>query len=88
MIILENNEMKSLISSTIIEELKSFTESIESILTQDNRPLTAKEAMAYLSMSKSTFYTYVRKGYIHKYGMGDAVYYKKSQLDDAIKKVN
>lgn len=88
MIILENNEMQSLISSTIIEELKSFTESIQSILIQDDRPLTAKEAMAYLSMTKSTFYRYVRNGYIHKYGMGDAIYYKKSQLDSAIKKIN
>jgi len=87
-IITNKDELRSSIMELFNHQFKNISNYIESNRMNDERPLTPKEAIKYLSMSKSTFYRYVKAGLIHKYSLGEKIYYKKSQLDKAIIKIN
>lgn len=86
--VINPKELRVLISEIMKEQLEKVTDLIGSRNVLDERPLTPKEAREYLSMSRSTFSRYVKKGLIPEGQLGDKPYYKKSQIDDAIKKVN
>ena len=82
------NDLRTLISEVVQEKLILFSKWFESKLVEAERPLTPKEAREYLSMSKSTFHRYVKDGKIPQYGLGARVYYKQSDLDNQIKRLN
>lgn len=86
--VIEINELRDLISEVISEQIIAFSKWFESKLVQEERPLTPKEAMDYLSMSRATFYRYVKKGKIPQYGIEGRRYFKQSELDNAIKRIN
>ena len=88
LILIKEQKLKRLISNLLEEKMMSLNDWIESNLIQNERPLTASEAMKYLSMSRSTFYRNVNNGVIHKFGLGNSVFFLKSQLDEAIKRLN
>jgi predicted DNA-binding transcriptional regulator AlpA len=44
--------------------------------------------MEYLSMTRATFYRYVKNGKIPQYGLDERRYYKQSEIDNAIKRIN
>ncbi|AXT19787.1 helix-turn-helix domain-containing protein [Flavobacteriaceae bacterium AU392] len=86
--IINPNDLRTIVSDVVEEKLIAFANWFEAKLIQEERPLTAKEAMKYLSMSRATFYRYVDKGVIPKRMLDTKVYYYKSDLDNAILKVN
>ncbi|MFY0603258.1 MAG: helix-turn-helix domain-containing protein [Flavobacteriaceae bacterium] len=86
--IINSNDLRTIVSNVIEEKLIAFSKWFDAKLVQEERPLTAKEAMEYLSMSRSTFYKYVNNGTIPQYGLGGRVYYKQSEIDNTIKRIN
>lgn len=88
LILIKEQRLKNLISNLLEEKMISLNDWIESKLIQKERPLTASEAMKYLSMSRTTFYRNVNNGVIHKFGLGNSIFFLKSQLNEAMKKIN
>lgn len=86
--IINPNDLRTIVSDVVEEKLIAFSKWLEAKLIQEDRPLTAKEAMQYLSMSKATFYRYVEKGLIPKSMLDTRVYYYKSDLDNAILRID
>lgn len=86
--IINPNDLRTIVSDVVEEKLIAFSRWFEAKLVQEERPLTAKEAMEYLSMSRATFYRYVGKGLIPQALLGERVYYYKSDLDNAIVKID
>ena len=84
------NDLRTIVSTVVEEKLIAFSKWFEAKLIQAEKPLTPKEAMEYLSMSRSTFYRYVEKGIINKSVLkgSDKVYYYKSDLDNAIVRID
>ncbi len=52
----------------------------------NNELLTRQELMDYLSISKSTVKNYVDKGYLKPLGLGRRVWFKKSDVLEALEK--
>lgn len=71
------------------ENLIEFSRWFEDkLVEEEERPLTPKEVMEYLSMTRATFYRYVKNGKIPQYGLDERRYYKQSEIDNAIKRIN
>ena len=87
-IVINTNDLRSIISDVVELKLKDFSKWFEGKLVQEERPLTPKEAMEYLSMSRATFYRYVNKGAIPQYGLDGRRYFKQPELDNVIKRIN
>ena len=87
-IVINLNDLRTLISEVLEQKLNAFSKWFEGKLVQEERPLTPKEAMEYLSMSRATFYRYVKDGKIPQYGLDGRRYFKQSELDNAIKRIN
>ena len=86
--IIDCTDVRTIVSQVIEEKINTIPKWLEAKLVQNKRPITAKEAMEYLSMPKSTFYRYVNAGKIPKYGLGDRTYYKLSDLENAMIRIN
>jgi hypothetical protein len=43
--------------------------------------MTAEETALYFKKSIDTIANWVKKGYIQKYGVGDAVYFKRNEIE-------
>ena len=50
--------------------------------------LTRQETSEYLSINLSTLWSYTRKGKLNAYSIGNRVYYKQSEIDEALIKIN
>ncbi|MCB0744947.1 MAG: helix-turn-helix domain-containing protein [Ignavibacteriae bacterium] len=86
--IINPTDLRTIVSDVVEEKLIAFSRWFEAKLVQEERPLTAKEAMEYLSMSRATFYRYVDKGVIPKRMLDTKTYYYKSDLDNAIVRID
>lgn len=82
------NDLRTIVSNVVEEKLIAFSKWFEAKLVQAERPLTPKEAMEYLSMSRATFYRYVKNGIIPQHGLDQRRYFKQSDLDNAIRRIN
>lgn len=86
--IINQNDLRTIISEVVEQKLIAFSKWFEAKLVQEERPLTPKEAMEYLSMSRATFYRYVKNDKIPQHGIGGRRYFKQSELDNIIKRIN
>jgi excisionase family DNA binding protein len=86
--IINPNDLRTIISKVVEEKLIAFSKWFEAKLIQEERPLTSKEAMEYLSMSKATFYRYIKNGKIPQHGLDQKRYFKQSELNNVIKRIN
>jgi excisionase family DNA binding protein len=86
--VINQNDLRTIISDVVKQNLIEFSRWFEDKLVEEERPLTSKEAMKYLSMSRATFYRYVKNGKIPQYGLDERRYYKQSEIDNAIKRIN
>ena len=55
-------------------------------MKEDNELLTKKELMEFLSISNTTVKNYVDKGYLKPLGMDRRVWFKKSDVLDALER--
>lgn len=67
------------------EELKSLKENIQP--KEPMELLTRKEAAEYLKVDLSTLWNWSKKGILPSYGIGNRVYYKRSEIEDALVKL-
>ena len=54
---------------------------------KEDTPLTQRQAAEFLGRSRTALYTWRKQGLIQAYTLGGRVYYKRSELMDALKKV-
>ena len=50
--------------------------------------LTAEETALYFKKSTDTIANWADKGYIQKYGIGFAIYYKRNEIENAVVPIN
>jgi excisionase family DNA binding protein len=70
------NELKKELS-----EKTPITQQVESVKEE---LMTPEEVAMYFKRHKDTIENWTKKGYLIKYGIGRAVYYKRSEVESAI----
>lgn len=58
-----------------------FFDNSEDLITREN-------ACEFLSINKTSLWKHTKSGKLKSYGLGNRVYYKKSELIDAVKPLN
>jgi hypothetical protein len=75
-----------------IEKLKEIiAETVNNISPQIEKRdelMTAEETALYFKKTVDTMANWVKKGYIQKYGIGDAVYFKRNEIENAVVPIN
>lgn len=84
LIVIKKNDLTTLVGEILEEKLIVFKQWFEALNFQNEKPLTKKEAMEYLSLTRSTFYRYEENGVIPKRSLGDRDYYRRNELDEAM----
>ena len=72
--------------SNLEEELKTIKENF-----QPKEPvelLTREETAEFLKISLSTFWHWSKKGILPSYGIGNRVYYKRSEVNPSLIRIN
>lgn len=91
-IILTNpNDLRTLIGEIVEEKLTALAKWLESKIINaynSERLLTPNEAAAFLGKSKSTLNRLRENGTIPVYGLDNGVYYKESDILNALKRLN
>ncbi len=82
-----------LASEKILEKLDRIEKEVTSLkeYLEPKEPfelLTRKETADFLRISITTLHHWTKKGIIIGYGMGNRVYYKKSEIEKKITKIN
>lgn len=75
------DELKVLISETIKNELEIFAKKIN--LKEPEELLTRTEAAKFLKINLTTLWIWSKKGKLKSYGIGNRVYYKRSEIEQA-----
>ncbi|MFD1314223.1 helix-turn-helix domain-containing protein [Namhaeicola litoreus] len=57
-------------------------------LQEEDKYLTRKEAAALLSINLSTLWSYTKSGKIPCYSIGNRIYYKRSEIEASLIKIN
>jgi len=77
---------------TILEKLSTLVVELESI-KQNFRPkepielLTREETAKYLKVSLTTLWHWSKKGILKSYGIGNRVYYKRSEVEASLQRI-
>jgi len=79
-------ELKDLISDAVRKELEALKEQLE--LPKPEEYLTRKEVMNLFKISKGTLQNWVDAGRLTKHGVGGRVYFRRSELEQALIKPN
>jgi|GEM_PF-1764804 len=87
-IITNPNSIKEIVGEAINEQANKVASWIMSKMTDENRPLTPKQAAAYLSMSPTTLYRHTKNGDLKAHGMGHRIYYYLQDIKSALKPIN
>jgi DNA-binding transcriptional MerR regulator len=83
---LTTKDLESLFSQAIKNELKSVKEHLQT--KQPNNYLTRKEVAEMLKIDLSSVHNWSKKGILNPYQIGNRVYYKLSEVENAIIKLN
>jgi predicted DNA-binding transcriptional regulator AlpA len=78
--------LEQLIKKVVKVELASFLEIFKPKM--DDELLTPKQVAKLLKINVSTVHRRTKKGILIKYGSGGSVYYKKSEVESTIVKLN
>ena len=80
-------ELTEAISEAVKTQLQELQ---ELLLTKDanDELLTRKEACEYLQIDQSTLWHWTNKGKVTAYGIANRRYYKRSELNEALKPLN
>lgn len=90
LILINKNDLRTMIGEVVQEKLTAFANWIQTrrVETNDSELLTTQEAAEMLKMSRSTLYRLRKKGLIPEYGLENSVYFKKSEILNALKRLN
>lgn len=78
--------LEQLITRVVKSELASFLDMFKPKI--EDELLTPKQVAKLLKVNVSTIHRRTKKGILKKYGNGGNVYYKKSEVENAIVKLN
>jgi len=79
-------DLEQIIKETIKNQMEEFRRTL-SIDTPDVL-LTRSEACSFLKINMTTLWNWSKKGKIISYGIGNRVYYKKSELLESLVRIN
>lgn len=80
------NDFKNEIVKDVTNALKGYAETLQN--PDNNKLLTRQETAEFLSVSLVTLWDWTRKDIIPAYRIGNKVRYKKSEISEALKKMN
>ena len=74
----------------ILDELKSFLQELKFPQKEEQTSdlLTRQQVAEMLSIDLSTVHNWTKQGKLISYGIGNRVYYKSSEVEDAIVRLN
>lgn len=89
-IITNTNSIKEIVGEALNEQAIKLANWFKAMMEtmDDNKPLTAKEAAAYLNMSPSTLHRHTKNGDLKAYGIGTRVYYNIQDIKSAMRPIN
>lgn len=76
-------QLTALISKGVKDELQGFTKQLN--IPNSETLLTRDEACEFLKINSSTLWAWSNKKRVKAYGIGSRIYYKKSELMEALK---
>ena len=79
-------DLEQIIKEAIKNQMEEFRRTL-SIDTPDVL-LTRSEACSFLKINMTTLWNWSKKGKIISYGIGNRVYYKKSELLESLVRIN
>lgn len=81
------DELVATITNKVLEGLEIRLEQLQQKKHQEQL-LTRTETAKYLKVDISTLWNWTKKGKLKAYGIGNRVYYKKNEIDDALIRIN
>ena len=81
------DELVSAIVKKVLDELEIRNGSLQQKKNQESL-LTRAETANYLHIKLTALYNWTKKGKLKAYGIGNRVYYKKHEVDEALIRVN
>lgn len=88
LIVVQPAELEKMIQAALKTELQNFSRWFEKRIESNDKMLTRDETMKYLNISPTTLYRWTKDGHIQSHGIGVRVYYKLSDVKDALLKIN
>lgn len=79
-------EFEEIIKQVVITQLEEFRGNL--LIVNPDELLTRSEACSLLKINMTTLWNWSKKGKIISYGLGNRVYYKKSELLDSLVRIN
>lgn len=81
------DELVATITNKVLEGLENRLEQLQQ-KKQQEQLLTRTETAKYLKVDISTLWSWTKKGKLKAYGIGNRVYYKKNEIDEALIRIN
>jgi len=81
------DELVATITDKVLEGLEIRLEQLQQKKHQEQL-LTRTETAKYLKVDISTLWNWTKKGKLKAYGIGNRVYYKKNEIDEALIRIN
>lgn len=81
------DELVATITNKVLEGLEIRLEQLQQ-KKQQEQLLTRTETAKYLKVDISTLHNWTKKGKLIAYGLGNRVYYKKNEIDEALIRIN
>jgi excisionase family DNA binding protein len=81
------DELVATIANKVLEGLEISSERFQQKKNQELL-LTRTETANYLKINMTTLYNWTKKGKLKAYGIGNRVYYKKNEIDEALIRIN
>lgn len=81
------DELVAIITNKVLEGLEIRLEQLQQKKHQEQL-LTRTETAKYLKVDISTLHNWTKKGKLKAYGLGNRVYYKKDEIDEALTRIN
>ena len=81
------DELVAIITNKVLEGLEIRLEQLQQKKHQEQL-LTRTETAKYLKVDISTLHNWTKKGKLKAYGLGNRVYYKKDEIEEALVRIN
>lgn len=81
------DELVATITSEVLNGLEIRLDQLQQKKHQEQL-LTRTETAKYLKVDISTLWNWTKKGKLKAYGIGNRVYYKKNEIDEALIRIN
>lgn len=81
------DELVAIITNKVLEGIEIRLEQLQQKKHQEQL-LTRTETAKYLKVDISTLHNWTKKGKLKAYGLGNRVYYKKDEIEEALVRIN